>query len=532
MASAGTDISNELFAQLASSFNRREWHKALALAARILPQAPSNPNVHFMAGMACLELHQTQPAVNHLRQATSLAPERVDIAVQFAKALFNAQMNRDAKIAADRALALTPHDAQMLDTLGVIYSQIGVYDSAIAAFRAALAIAPGHAPLHYNLSTALVASGDLEAAEIAIEKSISLDPGYARAHLALSQLGKQTPEKNHIARLDALLLRIDNSDVPALVSLNMALAKEHEDLGNYPKAFDHLVRGKSVGGAKTGYVIQRDEALFAAITDSFDDHCARCDGGDPSHEPIFIVGMPRSGTTLVERIVSSHPDVQSAGELLNFGMSVKHMSGSKTPHLVDVDTIVRSRELDWRRLGDIYLSSTRPGTGQKPRFIDKLPHNFLYAGFIAKALPNAKIICLRREPIDTCLSNFRQLFAPKSPFFDYSFNLMDTARYYVLFNRLMSHWQRIFPGRILEIQYETLVDDQEFQSRQLLEFCGLPWFDDCLHFEKNTSPVATASAVQVRAPIYRSALKRWKKYEPQLGELQTLLREAGIKLDE
>jgi hypothetical protein len=191
---------------------------------------------------------------------------------------------------------------------------------------------------------------------------------------------------------------------------------------------------------------------------------------------------------------------------------------------------VKSRNLDWRRLGEAYLSSTRPATGHKPHFIDKLPHNFLYAGFIANALPNAKIVCLRRNPMDTCLSNFRQLFAPKSPYFDYSFDLLDTGRYYLLFNRLMAHWQRVFPRRILEMDYETLIDTQEACSRQLLEFCGLAWDDTCMHFENNPTPVATASAVQVRAPIYRSALKRWKKYEQQLGELRRLLSDGGVEI--
>ncbi|MEO7198993.1 MAG: sulfotransferase, partial [Dokdonella sp.] len=185
---------------------------------------------------------------------------------------------------------------------------------------------------------------------------------------------------------------------------------------------------------------------------------------------------------------------------------------------------------DWRKLGETYLTSTRPGTGKKPRFIDKLPHNFLYAGYIAKALPKAKIICLRRNPMDTCLSNFRQLFAPKTPFFDYSFDLLDTGRYYVLFDRLMAHWQRVLPGRILELDYEELVDSQETCSRRLLQHCELPWHDACLQFERNPSPVATASAVQVRAPIYRSSMQRWRHYEAQLTDLRALLRNAGIAL--
>jgi hypothetical protein len=196
--------------------------------------------------------------------------------------------------------------------------------------------------------------------------------------------------------------------------------------------------------------------------------------------------------------------------------------------MLDSETIQRARGLDWAALGERYVTSTRPATGRQPHFIDKLPHNFLYAGWIARALPRAKIICLRRDPLDTCLSNFRQLFAPQSPNFGYSFDLLDTGRYYALFDRLMAHWQRVLPGRILEVQYEALVDSQEASTRQLLEFCLLPWNDDCLQFERNAAPVNTASVVQVRSPIYRSSLRRWKKYEPQLGELQSVLAAAGV----
>lgn len=238
--------------------------------------------------------------------------------------------------------------------------------------------------------------------------------------------------------------------------------------------------------------------------------------------------MPRSGTTLVERILSSHPDVHAAGELQNFGLAYKRASGSPTPQLLDADTIARASHTDWRRLGEDYLTSTRPDTGIKPHFIGKLPHNFLYLGAIANALPNAKIICLRRDPMDTCLSNFRQLFAASSWNHEYSYDLLETGRYYILFDRLMAHWKQLFPGRILEVQYETLVQSQEAGSRELVAFCGLPWNDACLHFEDNQAPATTASAVQVREPIYRRAIQRWRAYGEGLNELQALLREGGI----
>jgi hypothetical protein len=213
-------------------------------------------------------------------------------------------------------------------------------------------------------------------------------------------------------------------------------------------------------------------------------------------------------------------------------VTLKRLSGIGTPPLFDPATVRGARDVDREALGAGYLASTRPLSGKTPRFIDKLPHNFLYAGFIAQALPDAKIICLRRHPLDTCVGNFRQGFGQASPFHDYAFDLLDIGRYYVLFDRLMAHWQRVFPGRIMEMRYETIVDAQEDSSRRLLEFCDLPWHEACLRFEENKAPVSSASAVQVRSPIHRSGIGRWKRYEPQLVELKALLRDAGIVVDD
>lgn len=514
-----------LFAELTTAFNQHAWPKAQALATQLLPMAPRHAAVHYIAGVAAMELEQMPKALSHLHQAADLDPRQIDILTQFAKALALVKMSPEARRAADRAMALSPNDPITLDTLGVVYTQVHAHLEAKAAFRGAVALKPNYASYRFNLATALLTTGEIDAARDELEACIAIDPGYWKAHLTLAQQHRQSVTHNHIARLQSLLPGQD-ANLEAQTYLHMALAKEYEDCADYPAAFTHYTRGKSAAGAGRGYAIAQDEALFAAITAEFpavETASADCS----SHEPIFVIGMPRSGTTLVERIISSHPDVYSAGELLNFGYALKHASGSRTPLIFDIDTMQHSRMLDWTALGERYVTSTRPATGQQPRFIDKLPHNFLYAGWIARALPNAKIICLRRDPLDTCLSNFRQLFARQSPHFGYSFDLLDTGRYYVLFDRLMAHWQRVLPGRILEVQYETVVGAQEASTRQMLEFCQLSWDDRCLQFEHNAAPVNTASVVQVRSPIYRSSLRRWKKYEPQLGELQAVLSSAA-----
>ncbi len=186
--------------------------------------------------------------------------------------------------------------------------------------------------------------------------------------------------------------------------------------------------------------------------------------------------------------------------------------------------------MDWARLGELYISSTRPGTSELPHFVDKLPHNFQYIGYILHALPGAKVILMRRNAMDTCLGNFRQLFAMESSFYDYSFDLLDVGRYYIQFDRLMKHWVQVFPGQVLQVDYESLVSDQEGVTRRLLDYCRLPWMTDCMRFHENSAPTATASVVQVREPLHARFMGRWKQYGDALQPLRELLGDAGISV--
>ncbi|WP_109127096.1 sulfotransferase [Dyella sp. C11] len=522
-----TDFS-QIYEQTLAAFNRREWPRVMQLGTPLLRGLSENAGLHYVLGIASLELGQLQAAARHMGYAAALEPASSLYASQFARILSACNLTAEALAEADRALALAPSDAMQLDTLGVIYTLANAHQKACVAFERATALAPDSAHHHYNLASSLIATGRLDDAERELETCIALQPNAWRAHFTLAHARRQTPERHHRERLEHLLPATGGDD-QAHMYVHLALAKECEDLGDYAAAFDHLTKGKAAGGKGRGYRRENDQALFDALTKAFPETPTVHRGHD-SAEPIFIIGMPRSGTTLVERIVSSHPDVQTAGELQNFGLVLKRLSGSRTPALLDEDTITRALQADPALVGRNYIASTRPGTGTRPRFIDKLPHNFLYAGFIARALPNAKILCLRRDPMDVCLSNFRQLFSLTSPYYDYAFDLHDTGYYYAQFDRLMSHWQRVLPGRILEVDYETLVDEQEAQSRRIIDFCGLAWNDACLDFHENRSPVSTASAVQVREPMNRRSLQRWKRYGAPMERLHALLESEGVAL--
>lgn len=516
----------QLYAQLVDAYRQARWHDAQLIAERLLPHAPNHPGVYSIAGVVCMELQQLGPAVDYLRRATELDPARADFATLLAKALSMAGSHGKSMDAVDRALLLDPDDPMTLDTLGMICIRAQAHAKAAAVFRRAVSLAPDNAQGRFNLATALVGLGEWDDAEAELEACIALAPGYWNPHLSLAQLRRQTPQRNHLHRLLPLLSH-NAEDVDARTYLNMALAKEYEDLADYPRAFEHLAQAKTAARQRVRYATSEDERLFELIMRSFPQTQPE-PVGDPSDEPIFVVGMPRSGTTLVERILSSHPDVHGAGELQNFAEALQRVSGHRGSFIADPAAMATLHRLDWKQLGADYIASTRPATGHTSRFVDKLPHNFLFIGFIARALPNARIVCLRRDPVDTCLSNFRQLFEPDSPHFGYSFDLLDTGRYYLLFDRLMAHWKRVFNGRIHEVSYEMLVSSQEESSQKLVEFCGLTWDEACLHFDKNPSPVATMSSQQVREPIFHSSIGRWKHYERELSELCRLLKDAGI----
>jgi hypothetical protein len=276
------------------------------------------------------------------------------------------------------------------------------------------------------------------------------------------------------------------------------------------------------------YDVETDLQIIAKIAEVYG--AGKFDGrpqGCSSPDPIFIVGMPRTGTTLVERILGSHSSVHSAGELNHFSLELIRLErrANDRPAASRLDFVARTADLDFRALGDAYLASTRPLRDGRPYFIDKLPFNFLYAGLIHLALPQAKIINLQRHPMDTCYAVYKQLFKDAYPF---SYDLEELGRYYVAYHRLMQHWNAVMPGVMHTVWYEDVVADVEGETRRLLDYCGLPWEDQCLRYYQNPRSSTTASALQVRQPIYDTSVGRWRAYARQLEPLRLQLERAGI----
>jgi hypothetical protein len=467
---------------------------------------------------------------------TSTAAAAISAARSAVVAALQAHDRVSAASALERLTAL--HESNPGDTasqaaaqaeLGDLCSLLGEYADARGHYDRAIALLSAQPRYWYNRAAVRRFLGELDGAEHDYDHAIRLGFGDAMAYLNRSELRVQTATHNHIDALERAL-RASRQVWQREVPIRYALAKEYEDLGEYVRSWEHLSAGSVLRRRRLQYDVRVDldtvdwiRAAFAASTSS---GAGGNGAGFDSEEPIFIVGMPRTGSTLVDRILSTHRDVFGAGELPDFTLAVvsavRRQLGRDAARQELIDTAVK---LDVTALGSDYLRRTRPRTGHTPRFTDKLPINYLYAGLIARALPQARIVHVTRDPVATCYGIYKVLFEQGYPF---SYDLIELADYYAGYRRLMDHWHASLPGRIIDFSYEALVADPATQVARLLQSVGLSWQSECLRFHSNPAPVATASAAQVRRPIYSSSIALWRHYERELQPLITRLRSAGI----
>lgn len=503
--------------------------RAAALAVALCRERPDLPDGWYLSGLAEAEAGRISRALPLVERAVGIAPTPQRLA-QYARLLSLGRHDGEAGRIARAALALRPTDARSLDTIGCVLARLGDHEGSLTPFKAAVASAPDDTGFRYNLAAACGFTGRVADARRHYEALLARVPGNARAHYALAILERHTSGCNHVARLERVLAT--TRDPLDRMRLRYALAKELEDFGRHDGAFAQLAAANSARKQEIAYDFATDAALFDAIEEGFATDVALAGAGLADAAPIFIVGMPRTGTTLVDRILSSHPQVGSAGELQAMPLAVKEAAATSSRVVVDAQTVRASLRADPRVLGERYMTRATPHRpADRLRFIDKLPANILYVGYIAHALPQARIVCLRRNPMDTVWSNFKNLFAPGSAYYFYSNDLMDTARYFARFDRLVAFWQRRFPGRLLELSYEALVANQEGETRRLLEHCGLGWDASTLAFHENRAAVATPSAAQVRRPINADAVGRWRIHADAMAPVRYFFEANGIAVD-
>jgi Flp pilus assembly protein TadD len=512
------------YRQIEDLLRRREIGAATAQAHRLTQDRPADPVGWILFGRARQQAGDFAAARGAAEQALALDARHSGARLLLAECLLQSGAVADGLNALAQLEAGAQDDSRLLPHLAQLYTHANRHVEAERCYSRAAALKPGDPQYLYNLATAKIALGSLDEAEKLLDEVIALAPADYDAYYNRSTLRTQKPSANHVAELDRVLAAPLRNPAGA-VQLNYALAKELEDLGESARSFASLKAGADARRKMLSYRVEDDVAAMAEIARVFTPEVfARGDVGHRDARPIFVLGLPRSGTTLADRILSSHSTVSSLGETSDFALALTRSAGSGDK----TSLIRRSASLDFAAIGADYCRSTGALDNGSARLIDKTPVNFLYLGLIALALPDAKIVHVRRQPMDVCYAMYKTLFRMAYPF---SYDLCDLAQYYLAYEKLMAHWRAVLPGRFLDLDYEELVANQEALTRGLLAYCGLGWEDACLAFERNASPSLTASAAQVRQPIHARSVGLWRRYARELAPLADRLRAGGVAVD-
>ncbi len=501
-----------VFRKALALHRQRQFAQAEAVYRDALERAPDHADALYNLGLVRLHLGDRQDAVRLLASALHRKPASAEAHNAFAVALRQLNRPREALAYFGRALAIDPDFAEAHNNLGATLQQLSQHNEALRHFEQALAINPDLAEAHHGRGTALRTLGPLDEARRAIERAIERAPRRAEFYRSLGELKEFAPGDAHVAQIETLAGDVGSLSEEEQTHLHFTLGKMYADLGRHPRSFEHLIAGNALKRRATAY---DERAVLAQLEQTrellgVEVMRAKKGLGDPSPVPIFIFGMPRSGTTLVEQILASHPEVHGGGELRDFEMAVASLAGPD-----GAPPEIGAAEL--RRIGARYLEGVCALAPKAARVTDKMPVNFRFAGLIHLALPNARLIHTSRDPIDTCLSCFSLLFGGDQPF---TYDLAELGRYYRGYATLMGHWREVLPpGVMLEVRYEDVVADVEHAARRIVAHCGLDWHQACLSFHQTQRPVHTASAAQVRQPIYRSSIGRRRPPEPMLKPL-------------
>jgi len=489
-------------------------------------------DVWALDGEIAIRQRRTEDAIQAVERAVELDPHIVERHIQRARCYIVAGNTEEARKSALQALKSEVKRLDHLLILGGALVRCNEHAKALNVYLKAKELSKDNVNVHRGLASVYRFLGDLEKAEMACNEAIQLDLHDYEMIGLRSSLRKQTKESNHVNEI-VKLERSGLKNWRGAVHVAYALSKEYEDLEEYELSFTWLKHGASIKRKNLKYDLQDDIKIFDTLKTAFssDRIAGFGEAGDPSSDPIFVLGMPRTGSTLVERIISSHSMVQNVGELSSFSFAMMNQietqgSGQIGSRLALAEN---STQLRMKELAQEYLKSVEPLRNDSPRFVDKLPLNSLNIGLIYAALPNAKIVHVERNHMDTCYAIYKFLFKNGYPF---SYDLEELAVYYVEYYRLMQHWRDVLPkGHIYDIQYEEVVEDLSAQARELIKFLDLPWEDACEEFHTNRQASTTGSASQVRRPIYKSSVGKWRFFEKELQPLRATLEDAGVPIN-
>jgi len=469
---------------------------------KLIDKFPNIAILYNLMGLVKSGKFDYRDSINYYEKAIKMKPNFAEAYNNIGNSYNSLGNYFEAEINFKKAIKLNNNLIEAYNNLGNLYKFINKFKDSLSCFKKAIKINPNAFLLYNNLGLLYKSTGDISNAKKSFEKSIFLNNNFSPAHRNLSLVIKYKNSNKHLNNLKNLFMK-DKIQDPDKREISFALGKAYEDIKDYDSAFRYFNIANQTVKKNLDYDINNDKNLFEDIKRKFNENLFKkfVNSGIKSKKPIFIIGMPRSGTTLVEQIISSHPDVYG-GDELNYFNDLSY-------HAYKYKNLDQESDL-YKNIGKSYIDKIQKLSNLN-KITDKYPLNFKWVGFIKVALPNAKIIHCVREPRDTCLSIFKNFF----PYgrLGFAYDLIDLAEYYNLYTDLMNYWNKLLPGFIYNMNYETLIKNQRKETQNILKFCKLKWNNKCINFYKNTRPIKTASDLQARKPIYRSSLNSWKNYE-------------------
>jgi tetratricopeptide (TPR) repeat protein len=507
-----------------------QLEEAERLYREVVRDHPDNVDALRMLGRIALSAGRKADAERLFRRAVKLAPDFAGALTDLGRVLKEQNQFEEAIECFGKVIDLEPDNPQAHFQLAGVLAPAALTYRAIESYRKALALKPGFPGARLGLGHVLKTVGEQDDAIAAYRECIRLRPDSGESYWSLANLKTYRLGDDDIAAMRKSLAEVDLTN-QSRVNFLYALAKAHEDRGDFDSAWEYYRQGNETQRMLEKYDPVQTEVMHDAIIEVFDTGLMqkKTAAGDPDPSPIFIVGLPRSGSTLIEQILASHSMVEGTSELPYVGRVATSLNRNRADGVNYPEAVRELEPAHLKALGRQYLDlAALHRTEGRPHFVDKMPNNFPAVGFLHLILPNAKIIDARRHPLDACLSCYRQLFAKGQTF---TYDLIDIGEYFLEYERMMDHWHSVLPGKVLTLQYENVIGNFEAEVRRLLEHCGLPFEEGCLRFYETERPVRTASSEQVRQPIHSRSIGFWRHYENRLGELKEVLAPSLERYD-
>lgn len=524
MSGAASDLS----ARARSAAQAAQWPVVESCAKQLLRQDRNSAEGHFLLGLASRAARLLPEAARRFQAALSADSNRYDAAVELADVYLALQQHPQSFRLLEDYRERLNNSPRYLDLAATTYTHLGMPEKAWPLHQRANELQPNVQKLQANMAACAIQVGRIAEAKTLYQALLDRNPNHQRNHFQLSGLSKASDLK-HVEQMKTLL---EANQLPPEqnIFLYYAIAKELEDLEQWDEAFDYY----KLAGDTVSKIANYDPAVDEKLIDTVISVCSkewieaavtRSSTPRPTGTPIFIVGLPRTGTTLVERIVSSHSRVESVGETHFMEMVIQREGSIRPENSISPAIIEAAARVDSDRIATAYLNEVQHRLGGNDFFIEKYPENVLFAGLIARAFPDGRIVHLQRDPMDACFALYKQSY------FRFAYTLDALGRYYIAYDRLVRHWRDVLGARLIEIRYEELVGHQERETRFLLDNLGLDFEQACLEFDRNPTASATASSVQVRQKIHSGSIGKWRRFEKQLQPLRLQLEDADIKIN-